>query len=382
MQLLREWLKRYFSDPQVVILGVFLISGAIIIYTLGSILTPILASIVIAYLLEGFVGVLERRRIPRLIAVLVVFLIFTLFLIFFLFWLLPIISIQAGQVVSEFPSMISKGQQELMRLPERYPEFISPEQPAAVVEFMRTELMRWGQKLLSFSVASVRGLVTFMVYIVLLPLLVFFFLKDKDKIVAWFTNFFPENRPLSNEVWQEVDRQIGNYVRGKFWEILIIWAVSYATFLLVGLKFAMLIAMLVGLSVLVPYIGVTVVFFPVAMVAFYQFGPTSHFVSIVLAYTVIQLLDGNLLAPLLLSEVVNLHPVAIMSAVLIFGGLWGFWGVFFAIPLATLVQAVIQAWPKPGSSVLAAKANAPPKATADPAIDTAAAGQRRKNMSD
>ncbi|MNT53842.1 hypothetical protein D3C72_1909530 [compost metagenome] len=64
------------------------------------------------------------------------------------------------------------------------------------------------------------------------------------------------------------------------------------------------------------------------------------------AYLVIQALDGNLLVPLLFSEAVNLHPVAIIIAVLVFGGLWGFWGVFFAIPLATLVKAVLNAWPK------------------------------------
>jgi putative permease len=63
-----------------------------------------------------------------------------------------------------------------------------------------------------------------------------------------------------------------------------------------------------------------------------------------IAYAIIQILDGNLLAPLLLSEVVNLHPVAIVVAVLLFGGLWGLWGLFFAVPLATLINAVIKAW--------------------------------------
>ena len=62
-----------------------------------------------------------------------------------------------------------------------------------------------------------------------------------------------------------------------------------------------------------------------------------------IAYGIIQIFDGNLLAPLLLSRVVNLHPVAIIIAILVFGGLWGIWGVFFAIPLATLVQAVLKA---------------------------------------
>jgi putative permease len=63
------------------------------------------------------------------------------------------------------------------------------------------------------------------------------------------------------------------------------------------------------------------------------------------AYGVIQLLDGNVLVPLLFSEAVNLHPVAIIVAVLFFGGIWGVWGVFFAIPLATLVSAIFSAWP-------------------------------------
>ena len=66
----------------------------------------------------------------------------------------------------------------------------------------------------------------------------------------------------------------------------------------------------------------------------------------IIAYAVIQALDGNLLVPLLFSEVVNLHPVAIILAILFFGGLWGFWGIFFAIPLATFVKAVLNAWPR------------------------------------
>ena len=64
------------------------------------------------------------------------------------------------------------------------------------------------------------------------------------------------------------------------------------------------------------------------------------------AYSVIQAIDGVVLVPLLFSEAVNLHPVSIIIAILFFGGLWGFWGVFFAIPLATVVKSVLNAWPK------------------------------------
>ncbi|MGB0669405.1 MAG: AI-2E family transporter, partial [Porticoccaceae bacterium] len=104
--------------------------------------------------------------------------------------------------------------------------------------------------------------------------------------------------------------------------------------------------LLVGLSVLIPYIGATVVTLPVLLVGYMQWGYSADFLWLFLVYGVIQFLDGNLLVPLLFSEVVNLHPVAIIVAVLFFGGIWGFWGVFFAIPLATLVKAVYNAWPR------------------------------------
>jgi len=112
-----------------------------------------------------------------------------------------------------------------------------------------------------------------------------------------------------------------------------------------------LLATLVGLSVVIPYIGAAAVTVPIAAIAFFQWGWSADFWYILVAYGVIQALDGNVLVPLLFSEVVNLHPVAIIIAVLVFGGVWGFWGVFFAIPLATLVQAVLRAWPRAGQQL-------------------------------
>lgn len=166
--------------------------------------------------------------------------------------------------------------------------------------------------------------------------------------MAWFGQYLPRERNLSTTVWREVDMQIGNYIRGKFFEILILGCVSYVTFSLMGLNYPALLAVANGLSVIIPYIGATLVTVPVLLVAFFQWGLSHDFYYLLLAYGVIQTLDGVLLVPLLFSEAVNLHPVAIIVAILFFGGLWGFWGVFFAIPLATLVRAVLSAWPRTG----------------------------------
>jgi putative permease len=271
------------------------------------------------------------------------------FVLFGVLWLLPILSRQLTQLVQQLPNMLLQGQDLLLRLPQQYPAIVTEAQVIELITSFKNEIGNLGQFFLSWSLASVLSVITIAIYLFLVPLLVFFFLKDKERILTWFRSFLPDDYTLSRQVWREVDLQMGNYVRGKFWEIIIIWSATFVTFTLMNLQFAMLLGLMVGLSVIIPYIGAVLVTVPVALVAFFQWGWGSEFMYLMIAYAVIQAIDGNVLVPLLFSEVVDLHPIAIIVAVLVFGGLWGFWGVFFAIPLATVVQAVLKAWPRPAS---------------------------------
>lgn len=345
MHVLTQWFKHTFSDPQVVFLTVFLLVATVLVLTVGNMLMPVLASAVIAYLLEGIVSLLERKGVNRLFAVVSVFIGFILFVVIVLFGLIPAVSRQMSQLVNQLPDFVAQGQQALMKLPDEYPDYISTAHIQEIFLVIRREMTEFGQEIVTLSLSSVVGVITIMIYLVLMPLLVFFFLKDKQVINEWFTSFLPRERTFASQVWKDVDRQVANYVRGKFWEIIIVWAVSVVVFSMMGLQFAMLLAVLVGLSVIIPYIGAAVVTIPVLLIAWFQWGWGPDFIWLMVAYGVIQALDGNVLVPMLFSEVVNLHPVAIVVAILFFGGIWGFWGVFFAIPLATLVQAVITSWP-------------------------------------
>ncbi len=346
MDIVRRWFRRYLSDPQVVILALVLLGGFAIVLTMGQMLAPVLAALVLSYLLEGVVSALQHRGVPRSIAVIVVFLLFLVFLVFLLVGVVPRLSHQVTQLVHQLPNIVGKGQESILQLPQKYPDLISEAQVRELMAAVRAELAGFGQRVVSVSVASVVGIITLMVYLVLVPVLVFFFLKDKERIIAWFASYMPKDRALTTRVWNDVNRQIANYVRGKIWEILIVGGVSYLTFVVMGLQYAVLLATLVGLSVIIPYLGAAAVTLPIAAIAWFQWGWSAELWYILLAYGVIQALDGNVLVPLLFSEVVNLHPIAIIIAVLVFGGIWGFWGVFFAIPLATLVQAVLKAWPR------------------------------------
>jgi putative permease len=347
LEVFKSWYHRYLSDPQAVLLLTFLVLGFGIVITFGIHLAPFFAALVIAYLLETSVQQLQRVHLPRLLAVVVVFVLFMAVLIFLLLGLMPLVSRQLADFMQKLPAIINEGQQLLRRLPERYPQFISVNQIDEIMRVMRAGISDLGQNVVSLSLASIPALITLLVYLILVPLLVFFMLKDKTVILDWVSRLLPTQRSLMVQVWHEMDNQIGNYVRGKIYEIFIVGGVTYLVFSLLGLSYAPLLAVLVGLSVIIPYIGAAVVTVPVALGAYVQWGWSPDFTWLMLAYMIIQVLDGNLLVPLLFSEAVNLHPVAIIVAVLVFGALWGFWGVFFAIPLATLVKALINAWPRP-----------------------------------
>lgn len=346
-------IRRILPDSQAVALALILLVGFLSIYFLADILMPVLVAVVIAYLLEGIIYKAENIKIPRFIAVALVFSVFMAGLIFLLLILMPILYEQTLQLVQHTPAMIRSIQDEILRLPELYPQLISEDKLRSILFSSQNEILNYSQELLSFSAASVLSLVTAMVYLILVPMLVFFFMKDKHNLVDWAGQLMPKDRHLSLQVWREVDEQIANYVRGKFVEVLLLGVVSYITFSLLGLNYAMLLAVFMGLQAMIPYVGATLVTFPVIAVAYFQWGISAdQFMYVSIAYAIIQALDGVVLVPLLFSEAVNLHPIAIIVAILFFGGLWGFWGVFFAIPLATLVKAVLNAWPRNGEEKL------------------------------
>ena len=346
LSVLKEWYERHFSDPQVIILALMLIGSAIALFLFGNILARVLVALILAYLLEGIVSPIVKLGIPRNWAVTIVMLVFLV-----LFWglaigLIPVLSRQVSQLIADMPSMISKGQGLLLLLPEMYPAIFTEEQIQNLFIYARREVGEWGQAVLTYSVANVINVFTLIVYAVLIPLMIFFGLKDKQKIFVWVRRFMPSRRALIIKVWREVDDNIANYIRGKIIEIMIVWIVTYVTFALMGLNFSLLLSFLVGISVIIPFIGAITVTIPIALIAFFQWGLTAQFGYLLLAYQVIQILDGNVLVPVLFSEVVNIHPLAIIIAVVFFGGIWGIWGVFFAIPLATVVQAILNTWPK------------------------------------
>ena len=347
LEMLRNWYIRRLSDPQTMGLLAILLFGFLAIYFFGNLIAPLLIAIVLAYLLEMPIRFLNLRlRFPRIMATILVFGSFISIATIFFLILVPMLWNQSISLLSDLPAMFNKLNEWLLNLPEHYPELIDYSMVDSIFNSVREKILGFGESVVKLSLTSIMNLVSLGIYAFLVPLMMFFMLKDKKELLQGVSRFLPKNRHLAFKVWIEMQQQISNYIHGKLLEILIVTLITYIIFLIFGLIYPLLLAFAVGLSVLVPYIGAVLVTIPVALVALFQFGVSPTFWYIIVAFAISQLLDGNLLVPYLFSEAVNLHPLAIIISVLIFGGLWGFWGVFFAIPLATLVKAVLNALPE------------------------------------
>jgi len=345
VDLLRKLLDKFFFNEETVYFALFLVGTFLLLFFFGGILLPILVSLIIAFLLNGLVQALENLRFPRWLSLT------TSLMIFFalytsLFLILPSIGSQINSLIQSLPNIVESLQQVLSNLASSYPEFFSEEEIPNIFLNLSSQI----NNLLAQALGQIAGTISFafnaLIYAILIPLMVFFFVKDKKTLLPLISFFAPEEKGLMDSIFREMNDQLYNYVTGKLIEIFIVSAVSYLVFSLLGLPYTFLLALLVGLSVMIPFFGAILVTVPIVLVGIYEWGISQEFYWLLGLYLLIQVLDGNFLVPFLFSARNKLHPVLIVISVLFFGGIWGFWGLFFAIPLATFVKAVINSWPQ------------------------------------
>ena len=339
------WLHRYFGDEEALLLSLIILASLVVIWFLGEVLAPFLVSLVIAYILQGPMHLLVEKGVPKRFALALTYAFFLGVIVSVSFFLIPLIFAEVTSAVADLPAIMSRGEDLFKGLLESGSDYISDDFLSSVFSQLNQVALYGGEKLVSYSLGQIPGLMTLTVYAALVLILVFFLLKDWQILGAGVKGFLPTRRGAMKIIWAEMDEQLANYLRGKALEILILGVVSYVVFALFGLRYSLLLAVLVGFSVLIPFVGAFAVTIPVAMVALFQWGLSAPAFYLVMAYGILQILDGNVLVPLIFSEAVNLHPVIIILAILVFGGIWGVWGIFFAIPLATLIKALISAWP-------------------------------------
>lgn len=338
-------LLRIFTDPRMLVLiAVFLLIVAVVA-VLGQILLPVFIALLFAYALEGGVQRLLRLGLRRGVAITGVYLSFLLLYCAILLGPLQLAVRQAANLSRELNRL------EVMQLDQLYAEWIQLLENFVGVEISTDLLPALVERLqlspdliLQQAFSAVGGATTWLIYLSLIPLLVGFLLVDKESLLQATRRLLPKNLQLVQQIWHEMELRMANYVRGKLWEILVVGAVAWVIFASFGSNYAAVLSVVTGFSVLIPYVGAFTVGVLVFLLGYAQWDFSAILLWFMIAYAILQFLDGNILAPLLFSEAVALTPTTILIGIIIFGGLWGIWGVFFAIPLATLAKALASTW--------------------------------------
>ena len=363
-----DMLKNWWAEPgnrQVAVLFFFIGLIAACLFFLGEHFAPALIALIIAYVLDGPTTWLEGFGLSRMVASVCMWTLTLIGLLLGLGTLIPAISTQVLQISPAVSTAVDSLREPFFAYAETNAWLIGP---SAAEEMFNNTSGLLDQVLgssggLNRAVGQLGGVLSgaldVVIYVVIVPLMTFFFLKDRDLILHACAHYIPTESQLLEQVWRRTNVSISAYIRGKLLEIVILGVFTYAVFFVLGSKWALTIAIITGLSPIIPIFGAVIAGFITVLLTFAEFIAASTGAPLSVwflvwcwaGYLVLQFFDGNLLQPLLFSEVVKLHPIAIFLAILVFGGLFGVWGLFFAIPAATLVRAILVSWPKAAKDV-------------------------------
>ena len=369
IELFKNWYRRHFSVPGAPEFACVLISIFIIIYFFMWLVGPLVVALCLAYCLDGAVCFFMRHlHVGRRLSASIVMCLFIGAALLALILVVPQIINQGisfyniilsmGADVSQAISAEAAHSDEFVMsvkdidllitqhimdfvstLPDPIPSMVAENTVLSALTSIRSQLMKATAVLMRTQlVPSVFNAFSWLIYLIIVPIFTFLMLANKYALQKRvLTYILPNRQNIIKEFWPSINSQIAGYIRGKIVHIIVIAIANTLAFKMLGVG--------VGLSVVVPYVGAVLIGVPVILVALLQFGFSMTLAWVLGVYVIIQLLDSNVLTPMLFSKALNLDAFSILAAILIFGGLWGFWGVFFAIPLATLIKTIISRWP-------------------------------------
>jgi predicted PurR-regulated permease PerM len=313
-------------------------------YLLAPILTPFIASALLAYLGDPLVDRLERLRFPRTLAVLSVFVWIFLVLGALTLLIIPLVRAQASALIEHIPAYLDWIENQMPRLQSAL-GVAEAEGGGVGALFDRysTELRGLaGGALVSVS-RSGTALITAMLSLLLVPVITFYLLRDWDLLIARIAALVPESRRvIVARLARQSDEVLGGFFRGQLLVVLGLTFIYSVGLLWVGLDFALAIGVLSGLVSFVPYLGLFVGIALASIAALVQLGSLPAVGAVVLVFVAGQLVEGTFLTPKLVGDRIGLHPVIVIFAVMAGGQLFGFMGILLALPAAAVLSVLVR----------------------------------------
>ncbi|AXI09553.1 AI-2E family transporter [Oceanobacillus zhaokaii] len=300
---------------------------------------PFLIAILIAYLLYPVIKKIHSYNIHKGLAILFIYVLFFGGIAYLIYRVYPVIVLQVRDLANNFPKMTEMYEGMVLNVYE-YTSFL----PETVHDKMDQLIYRLENSLdnvLTKLVGGFTRIFDMVLVITVIPVLVFYFIKDYDRMKAYFKQFLPNKycEPLSKMV-HAIDANLGSYIRGQLLICLIITIITLFTFKLLHMEYALLLAIILGITNLIPYFGPIIGAIPAVAIAATSSGTLVIFVLI--AVFAIQTIEGNLLSPYIVGKSIAIHPVAIILAILVGSQLFGIIGLILAVPILTILKVIIK----------------------------------------
>lgn len=318
-----------------------------LLYVLAPVLTPFLIGALLAYLGDPIADRLQRARLSRTLAVIAVFAVMFLAGLVLLLILLPLLQQQLVTLSARLPQVLGWIQTELVPWLGRTLRVEIGSVDIDSLGIALKENWRDAGDLLGFVLGKVgdsgQALLAWAAYLVLVPVVTFYLLRDWDALIQGLCSFIPRRYEQTvTALARECDRVLAEFLRGQLLVMLALGVIYSIGLWIAGLEFALLIGMLAGVVSFVPYLGAIVGVAAAGLVAFFQYHDLAHLLYVAIVFGIGQAIEGMLLSPLLVGDRIGLHPVAVIFAVLAGGQLFGFFGVLLALPVAAVVTVLLR----------------------------------------
>src|SRR5690606_21626950 len=298
---------------------------------------PFIVAMIISYILNPVVSMLHDRKVPRTMAVLLIYAVFCTILTVILVNIIPMFIDQMQELNKHLPELSMRAQNLVVdinnsSLPESFREGLNK----TLVQFER----KISETLLTF-VDNIGGMVNALFVAFVVPFLAFYILKDFEVFERAIIKYVPKShRKNTIRLLKDVDTALGSYIRGQLLVCLIIGTFAYIGYLLVGMPYALLLASIVAITNVIPYLGPFIGAAPALLMA--STISLKMMLLVVIVNTVCQILESNIISPQVVGRTLHLHPLVIILAVLVGGQVAGVGGMILAVPIFASGKVIIQ----------------------------------------
>lgn len=315
---------------------------------LGNVILPIILAVIVYYLLRPILRLLEKIKIKRVWGILIIFLVLIGLITLLVFLVFPFLKGQVFKLVEELPTyfiQLFNDLDEFLRTSIFQEYYLQIENdvtsvlnglPAEIGEFVQDTVTG-----IITGISSIVGVLTsFVLAIVTVPFIVFYLLKDGEKLPHFVLKLFPPRmRDDLQSVFTSIDRQISSYIQGQILVSMCIGIMIFIGFTIIGMPYALLLGVIAMVTSVVPYLGPVIAITPAAIIALVK-SPLM-LVGLAIVWTIVQLIEGKFISPQIMGKSLHVHPITIIFVLITSGALFGVPGVILGIPGYAILKVIV-----------------------------------------